>query len=266
MKKFLIILQILLKLSLVFLISLIWLRFFLKSIWLSVLISLGITLLFEVVHRYFQKKSKTQTSLKLKEKEDAENIFFSLATNGKYLKFFEDMLKSRHSNIITKKSFIIIEKDNQKTILYPYFKLAKFQPENLIEILKEISSVKANKITIICYDYDKDILPFINNFEQEINLIDKYQSYALYKEYDFYPEITMQYKKEASLTFKSMLAIAFNRSRTKGYFLSAIILFITSFFIKTNIYYCVISSVLLIFALISYINPKYNKKNFKELI
>ena len=118
----------------------------------------------------------------------------------------------------------------------------------------------------MCYEYDKNLLAFIKNFNQHIILIDRFECYSLYKEYEFFPEITEIYKKEAKPTFKDLLSIAFNRSRTKGYLFSAIILFITSFFVKINLYYCIISSILLLFALISYINPKYNKKSIKEVI
>lgn len=266
MKKLLFVLQILLKLSLVFLIAFIWLRFFLDSIWLSLVIAVGITILFEIAHRYFQKKSKTREDLKIKEKEDADNMFLSLITDNKYMKFYEEMLKTRHNNIVSKKSFIVVNKEDEKTLLYPYLKLKVLKPENLVEILKEIKSTKANKITILCYEYDKDTLAFLKNFKEEIILIDRFESYSLYKEYDFYPEITQEYKKEARLSFKDLLGFAFNRSRTKGYLLSSIILFITSFFVKINVYYCIISSLLLFFALVSYINPKYNKKNVREFI
>lgn len=192
-------------------------------------------------------------------------MFLSLTTDNKYMKFYEEMLRTRHSEISVKKNFLIINKD-EKIVLYPYLKLVSLKPENLIEILKETKSAKADKIRIICYEYDKDIVAFIKNFKEEIILIDRFESYSLYKEYDFFPEITQEYKKEAKLTFKDLLGFAFNRSRTKGYLLSAIILFITSFFVKINLYYCIISSLLLIFALISYINPKYNSKKVKEII
>lgn len=266
MKKILYVLQILLKLLLIFAIAFIWLRFFVKPLWLSIIISIGVTFLFEIMHRYFQKRNKTQKNLKLKEKEDADNMFFSLTTDNKYINFFEEMLKTRHAEIITKKSYLIINKENKNIVLYPCFKLEPLTPNTVVEILKNIKQIKVEKIIIACYEYDKQLQVFIKNFNEEILLFDRYECYCLYKEYDFYPEITQQYKKEAKLTFKDLLGFAFNKSRTKGYLVSSIILFITSFFVKLNIYYCVISSLLMLLALISYINPKYNNNKTNEVI
>lgn len=265
MKKILYVLQILLKLMLVFSIAFIWLRFFLNSIWLILSISLTITILFEIAHRYFQRKNKSRENLKIKEKEDADNMFLSLAKDSKYMKFYEEMLKTRHSDVVANKDFLIINKE-EKVILFPYLKLEILKPLHLLEILNKTTKAKADKITILCYEYDKDTVAFIKNFSEKIVLVDRFESYSLYKEYEFFPEITQEYKKEAKLTFKDLLGFAFNRSRTKGYLISSIILFITSFFVKINIYYCIISSLLLLFALISYINPKYNRKSVKELI
>ena len=193
-------------------------------------------------------------------------MFLSLLTDNKYMNFYEEMLKSRHNNITARKTFLIISKEDSKTILYPYLKLETLKPNNILEIIKTTSSLKADKLTILCFDYDKEIVTFIKNFNKEIILLNRYESYSLYKEYDFFPEITQEYKKEAKLSIKDLLAFAFNRSRTKGYLISAVVLFITSFFVKINIYYCIISSLLLLFALVSYINPKYNKKSIREVI
>jgi len=266
MKRLLYILQILLKLGLVFSFCFIWTRFLINSIWTSITLSVGITIMFEIIHRIIQTKSKTRENLKIKEKEDADNMFLSLLTDNKYMTFYEDMLKSRHQNILTKKSFIIILKNNTKTILFPYLKLETLKPNNLLEIIRLVSSSKPNKITILCYDYDKETMAFLKNFKEDIILLDRYETYSLYKEYEFFPTITQEYKKEGKLSIKDLLCFAFNRSRTKGYLISAFILFITSFFVRINIYYCIISSLLLLFALISYINPKYNKKIEREII
>ena len=122
-----------------------------------------------------------------------------------------------------------------------------------------------NKLVILCNDYDKVLPGFVKNFNQEIIILDKYQTYlSLYKEYDYYPAIIERQKTKNS--YKQYLAVAFNRSKTKGYLFAAVILVLSSFFVKFNIYYYIISSLLLIFALISFINPIYNKKIIKELL
>ncbi len=268
MKKLLYIFQIILKFSLIFLISFIWLRFLLKPLWLSLVLSIALTIVLELIFHLFAKKTKIKNDLKISEKENADNMFLSLLTNENYLDFFAELVKSRHKNIVKKKDYIIINHlDNTKVVLFPYIKLQNFSLNDIITLTNALKKEYVNKLVILCNDYDKNVTPFFRNFDYQITILDRYECYRdLYKEYDFFPEITMKYKKEAKLNFKDLLAYSFNRSRTKGYIFASIILFITSFFVKLNIYYCIVSTLLLLFALISFINPKYNYKSSNELI
>ncbi len=268
MKLILFVLQKFLKLSLVFFIFFIWIKFFSKSLWLSIFVSTIATIIIEMISFMFSKKNKNKNSLKLSEKENAENMFLSLSTNSSYLNFFLNLTQTRHTNSSKKKGYIVINhRDNSKVILYPFLQLKKISLNDVLEITSNISKESPDKLVITCFDYEKEVISFIRNFNFEIIVLDRFETYSLlYKEYDFYPEITMKYKKEGKLTFKDLLAFSFNKARTKGYIFASIILFITSFFVKLNIYYCIISSILLLFALISYTNPKYNLQQNKEII
>ncbi len=268
MKKILFVLQEILKFGLIFLLSFIWLRYFIRLLWLCILLATTITIIITTIVYFLSKRYSSQKALKLSEKEDADNMFLSLITDQNSLDFFHNLAKSRHSNSEKKDDYIVItHKDKTKVILYPHLSLDSLTPNQLITIYNKLKFEKANKVVLTCFNYDKTTLLFAKNFEIDIVLLNCYETYArLYKEYDYYPEITIKYKKEAGLTFKALLAYSFNKSRTKGYVLSSIILFIMSFFVRINIYYLVVASLLLIFALISYINPKYNSKSGGNII
>ena len=267
MKKILFLLQVILKCGLIFLIAFIWLRYFLHSLWLSSVIATAITLFIEICSFLIKQKNKDKLNLKLKEREDAENMFFSLISNNNGADFFEKLAKTRHNIVLRKKDYIIImNNEKERILLYPFLKLDSLTPQDIVNINKISQRENSNKVIISCFDYTKECLIFIRNFEKTILLLNKDETYALlFKEYQFFPEISNQYKKTSNLSFRDLIAYSFNRSRTKGYFFSAIILFITSFFVHINIYYCSIATLLLLFALISYINPKYNKKVSNEL-
>lgn len=215
-----------------------------------------------------KRRNNNKLNLKIKEREDAENMFFSLISDNNGVDFFEKLAKTRHNFVLRKKDYIIVmNNEKERILLYPFLKLNALAPQDIINIYKISHREKCNKVIISCYDYAKECPIFIKNFESKLLLLNKDESYALlFKEYQFFPEITNQYKKTSNLSFKDLIAYSFNRSRTKGYVFSAIILFITSFFVHINIYYCSIATLLLLFALISYINPKYNKKVSRELI
>ncbi len=268
MKLLLFIFQKFLKLSLIFFIFFIWLKFITKSLWLSIFISTIAAIIIEIISYIFTNKNRSKQTLKIKEKEAAENIFLSLSTSHSYLDFFLQLALSRHSSSIKKKDYIQINhRDKTKVLLYPFLQLKKFSLNDLLTLTTNLGKEKIDKLVITCFEYEKEVIPFIRNFEYEILVLDRFDTYShLYKEYDFYPEITMTYKKEGKLTIKDLIAFSFNKSRTKGYIFASLLLFATSFFVKLNIYYCIVSSILLLFALISYINPKYNNSLKKEII
>lgn len=268
MKKFIYLFQELLKFSMIFFIFFIWLNFFISSTWLNSILSLFAALIVEIILFVIASKKKNKENLKYFEKEEAENMFLSLSTEVNCNDFFYNLSKSRHSNVIKNKDYVkIIHHDNTSTILYPFIKFTSLSHDEIANMLKKCSKDKPEKIVIVCGEYDKKSLSFIKNFDIEIVLLDKYETYSLlYKEYEYFPEISVKFKKEKKLNIRDLLAYSFNKSRTKGYIISAIILLISSLFVKINLYYCIITSILLLFALLSFINPKFNIKTKKELL
>ena len=268
MKKFLIVLQIFIKCSLIFLIAFIWSRFIFKELWIAVVVSICLTLIIEFISIFISQKHGYKKHLKINEKELAENMFLSLSSDTNSLDFFYNLANVRHKNLVKRKKYIkIIHDQNLNVILYPLLKFQSIQIDDINDIIKECKKDKPNKLIIVCNDYDKICLTFTKNFDFEIILLNKYESYTeLYKEYEYFPKLTLTYKKEIKKTFKDLLAYSFNKSRTKGYIISAVVLFISSFFVKISLYYCIIASLLLLFALLSYTNPKYNKKLNTELL
>ncbi len=268
MQRLLFIFQILLKCGLIFLISYIWLRYALSSTLIAILLSIAITLIVQWVSIAINKHKNAKTNLKIKEKEDAENMFLSLLTEEDNLNFFLRLALSRHKHSTAQKGYILIDNEERgKVAFVPYIKLSPLLPDDIAQIIKNCRQNSPNKIIISCNEYEKSCNSFIKNFQQDIVLIDKFETYALiYKEYDFYPEITTQYKKPQKLSFKDLLASAFNRTKTKNYLFCAVVILISSSWVGMNLYYCISASVLLIFALISFINPKYNKKKEQSII
>lgn len=268
MKKVLFIFQTIFKFSLIFLFCFIWTRFLKQPLWLTFVLATILTVIVILITHVLNKKNKLKQNLKQSEKEAAENMFLSLLSDKNHLKFFLELTKSRHPNAIIKNDYILItHQDNSKVILLPFINMQMLSLNDIAIYAKLCKSQKADKIIILCHDYEKQCIAFSKNFDIEMLILDRFDTYSmLYKEYEFYPEITMKYKKDAALTFKELLAYSFNKSRSKGYIFASIILFITSFFVKINIYYCICASILLIFAFISYINPKYNKIKSSELI
>ena len=62
------------------------------------------------------------------------------------------------------------------------------------------------------------------------------------------------------LTFKDFVAFSFNKKRAKGYLLSAFLLAFSAIFVRTTIYYTIVATLLVVFAIISQFNTTFNIK------
>lgn len=271
MKKFLSLLKLSLKFSLIFALILIWLRFFIKSTILAILCSIAITFTLEILTYLIFSKRKNKLSLKSQEEEDAKNMFFSLANANSCLDFFYNLAISRHKDVIKNKNYIkISHKANQNeksVVLYPQISFKPLDIDILISIIKKIDKKNVCKLVVVCGEYEKSLSNFVKNFDIEIILLDKFQTYSLlYREYEFYPQITHKYSNSANKKLSDFVSYSFNRSRSKGYIFSAFALFLMSFFVKINIYYYVVISILLIFSLISLTNTRFNYKKEENLL
>ena len=247
-----------------FLLSFIWLRFLIKPIILTIVISTLTALFFEFSLNIIYLKKNNNKKLKLKEKEDAENMFLSLSITNKFVDFFNKLASTRH-NTEKKLNYIVVKHKDYNVILYPFIFFKTLEPDDINKIILDLKNENYKKLVICCNESSKNTDKHIKNFEFEIVILDKYETYlSLYKFYNYFPEITLSYKPIKKEGFKDLLALSFNRSRTKGYLFSAIVLLFSSFFIKFNLYYSIFSSLLIIFAFISLFNPfKKAQKNFE---
>lgn len=271
MRKINLIFQEVLKFVLLFLLSFVWIRYFLRrNLALAVLTTLFVSLSIYLILFFINRKKISKTGLKLKEKEDAENMFLSLSCDAKPMDFFYKLASKKHKDITKHKNFLVINhtEEKVKTILWFDSSFEGLNIPRFMDIYQKIKKEKATKIVISCKQItDKQLSTFCLNFEEKFVILDEYETYQrLYKFYDIFPEITRVYKKEKRLAFKDFVAYSFNKKRTKGYLFSAFILILSSLFIRTTIYYCIIASILVIFALISQFNPYFNVKGENEVL
>lgn len=268
MRKVKFVFQELLKFVLIFLISFVWLRYFIRKLWLATLMCVIVSGLVYAVLFILSYKKQQKIGLKAKEKDDAQNMFLSLASDEKYMDFFEKLAKKKHSNVCKHKTYLVVNHQNaqntqiqSKTLLYVDLSFSILNIARFMEIYTKIKKENTNKIVIVCQEVDKSVFAFAENFDEKILILDQFQTYQkLFKYYEFFPEITVKYKQQKKLAFRDFVAYSFNRQRTKGYLFSAIILILSGLFLRPTIYYCVVASLLVCFALFSQFNPIFNRK------
>lgn len=253
MKVFLKALKFLIKFALVFMIFFIWLRYALGSDLQAALIGLPCTFILIALINLLTKNKKEALSLKSKEEEEARLMFDNLIQNKNY-DFFFQLAKSRHKNTIKKRICTIIDNAEGKIMIYPYLKMKPLDKDSTLAISISANKQKVAKVVICAQKIESDVESFCKNLAVDIVLLDQYECYQyLFKEYEFYPQQAAEPSSSES-KFKQILSYAFNRSRTKGYVLSAALLLAISFFIQQNLYYCIVATLLLLFALVSMLN------------
>lgn len=270
MRKINLILQEILKFVLLFLFFFVWTRYFLRKLWTAILISLLLTACLYAILFILKRKKQNKIGLKLKEKEEAENMFLSLSCESNPMDFFVKLASKKHKEIKKYKNYLVINhvNDGVKTLLWFDNSFYGLTIARFMEIYGKVKKEKATKIVICCKEIaEKQLITFSQNFDEKFLFLNEYDSYEkLYKFYDCYPEITRKYSKEKKMVFKDFIAYSFNKKRTKGYLFSAFILILSSLFIRTTIYYCIIASILVVFALVSQFNPYYNSNKEIEVI
>lgn len=203
--------------------------------------------------------------MKAKDATLADKIATSFAFNPQdALNFYYDLAKSRHK--VTKRSKYLIvehkekEEVNSKTILYPSYSLSTFMPQDLVEILSKLKKITFTKLVVCAKDVSREVITLANQIEGiTILILDKKDAYnKLMKAYNIFPENLTELKATTKMKIKEIVAYSLNKKRSKGYFFASIILLLSSFIFRMNLYYVIMSSILLLLSLVSYILPKYN--------
>lgn len=290
MRKINLFLQEALKFVLLFLLCFVWTRYVFRKLWLSVVLSLFIATIIYVILWFLGQKKNNKQGLKLKEKADAEDMYLSLVCQNKPIDFFANILAKQYEKIDKHPDYVTyvqnksadeqkqtknsqneslksLEK-HEKTVLYFDNSFDGLNVSKFLNIYNKLKKEKSNEIIIICKEInDKQVFSICQNIKEKFVILDQYQTYQkIYKPNQTYPEIKVKCKNEKKMVFKDFVSYSFNKNRTKGYLFSAFVLILSSLFVRATIYYCIIASILVVFALISQFNPYFNKKNdFKGL-
>lgn len=256
-----------LKFALLFTLNLIWCLYFFRRPWISITLSCLFTFFTILTFKIISSKKTKNNKPKLQEIqhiEDIKNTFIYLPKD-KIIDFFYCLVSTKHK--ATKNDNCVEVLNEQKVILYPYFKLQDLSCDKLIGIYNSIDKTNVKKIIIVCNKYETNINSCITNFSCKTEVLDYKQTYSLLlKPYEFYPEIIVKEKPRAKSSFKQILLSAFSKKKTKGYVVSALFMLFASFFVMYKIYYLIFASILIVFAIICQFEFKFNKPQKEELL
>lgn len=262
MKTFNLIVSRIFRIFLIFMLFFIWVRFYEKNLTFALAYTAILTFAFDCLLNFIIKKRDTRANLKNSELKNAENYCnYFIFNNKQESVLFYSKLLSEQFPIIKKTDYIVFENDSEVCVLYPLYSYDKLKISDIITINNISKKTNCKKIIICASDYENGVREFATRLPIKIILLNKYESYEkLMKKFNYFPKETLNFATTKNQTFKNILAYSFNRKRAKGYIFASLVLILSSFFVKISIYYLIISSVLLLFAIFSYTNNIYNQK------
>lgn len=251
--------NIIFKYFVIFAIIFMWLNFYSRDILSISLTSIILTFIIGKIIGTIGLKRKNKLKLSLQENKKIQEISFQLFLNSEKenLKFFHILLKSNDSEINIHK----LQIENNKYIFVPLYNTSEISEKEIFTVFQNNKNCD-KKIIIGCINFSQNAKLLIDKIQSpNIHLLDINQTFALLKKYDFYPEPLIPIKTSKKFEFKMIKKLFFAKQNAKHYLFSAIIILITSFFIRYNIYYIAFATLLFIFSAICKFKPNITQSN-----
>jgi hypothetical protein len=177
--------------------------------------------------------------------------------------FVFDMVKTKY-NATKKKNYIVIEQpEKPKIVLACHFTIKPFLADDLVNIWATTKSENASKIVVCTNKADKDAFKLASLVIHKTIILEKQDFYTkLVKplDYSLPPDKLVVVKNNTSSNIKSTLKQVLSRKRSKGYFISSILLLFSCLIVPYNLYYLIFSSILLLLAISSFVAPLFIKR------
>jgi len=256
------------RIALIFLALLVWTRYYETNLTKAIILAGIGTLLLDFSLHILSQKIKGRKELPVKQKELCENISleFMLSPLDKVINFYYELVK-KTANCTKRINFVKTNSTSFPVIVFPFYFTSNFTFEHLLTVIQKTKKSKPKRVVVCTYQVSSEARKFAKNFgEYEILLLDKQETFSLLLEpKKFYPEISPKTPQIKKLSFKSIISSIFNKKQTKTFAFCGIILFFGSLIIRHNLYYVLMSSLLLFFALLSWISPKFIKQKNSQL-
>jgi len=221
--------------------------------------SITLTLIIAIIISIFLRKKLFKFKLKKSEIKEKRKILNQLIfakqqeVNDFLYGFFN--YKNKHKY----KTYFTFLNDN-KYFVCNDFKIDNNNCDNLIYYIKKAEQLNCDKLYFFGNKFSDECYKIVKNFKtikiKLVNFNDFYLDFI--KKQNIKPNFNIKYEEKSSYNIKELLNIAFNKNKTKNYVFTGIIFLIGSIFLRYNIYYLVFTTLMFIFALLSYFNKRYN--------
>ena len=237
----------------IFLISFAWIQFFAKSFILSLLLSAILAITIILLIRFFKNKNNLNHQISLNRQHNFEIFKLAIQTmpTSKLAMTIKKLIPPKYMAKVYKGD-IIFSKNNSSHI-FTFYYAGNLDEYKLLEIIKTKSQ---QNITIFCPSHPNELKSIIKAFKHKnINLISLEQLFDLFNDKQIKINTSHIDLSKHKITLKEILKNSISQSKSKGYFISGLVLLFTSIVIPYRIYYVIFSSILFILSLLCRIKP-----------
>lgn len=224
-----------------------WINFFIRNIFLSIFLALFLTCTIFIV-MYLLKSKKKQKSIHAQDSQIALTKF-KLAIQSCSTQKLTLMLKQ----LIPNNSEVKIKSGNLHFNLNGcnYAFVPHFQKLDDAQLLNLIRNLNTQNITVFCISFDKQAEYICSVFKDKtIQLIDLAKLYSAFVNKGIQIDTDNIDLTKPKISVKDVLKNSLQPQKSKGYFVSGLVLLFTSIIIPYKIYYVVFSSMLLILSIV----------------
>ena len=238
---------------LTFLIIFAWVQFFAKNLLLSLFVSAILAIAVMLGARWL--KSRKYNASQQIIANNANLIKFKLTVQtmptAKLASMIKRLIPTKYL-AKTNKGDIVFTKDTQSFTFTFYYST----PLNEAKVLELIKTKTADNLAIFCSSHDKEAKLVSTAFKnKKIELVDLEQLYQIFNQNNIALNTDHIDLNKSKITLKEILKNSLSRDKSKGYFISGLVLLFTSIIIPYRIYYVVFSSVLFLLSLLCRLKP-----------
>jgi len=230
-----------------------WVQFFLKNFLLSLFVSaiLACSVMLIVKHIKSRKYSSKQQSLANTSNLTRFKLAIQTMQTSKLVSIIKKLIPSKYLPKTTNND--IYFKKNESEHIFTFYYSAPLNDSKVLDIIK---NKKADNIIIFCSTFDKDAKLVSSAFKnKKIELINLEQLYQLFNSKNIEIDTKNIDLNKSKISFKEIIKNSLSRKKSKGYFISGLILLFTSIIIPYRLYYVLFSSALFLLSLLCRVQP-----------
>ena len=232
-----------------------WLTFCKQELWVRYVLSGLLATTFFCILFVLSKKLDL---LPKRKKWRLDEYKYALAFLKEY-DIFVDVFRANGYDCKRLNNAVWCVENKEKTLLVFALKLANVTVQDLINAYKQASEIGAKKIVVFGITIDPNLWRWQNNLDIKVTLLN-YEGALDFLKRNGKKIVPYHLNRKGRFFDKSIFYYAFNKSRSKRYFVICIILLISSFISFFPIYDIVVASICFVLGIYSIFNKRFNPR------